>query len=499
MLLYYFFFKSLVRAPQSISSFSIYDVFSEDLVVMVGSVSIFLVKGFVSDFIVFFFGFPLEGLDDIAFAFASKTNLDKCNIEWSRVPSQSLKNFVEEAIRLASAEQAKRTTRNSRLSSRNRKDHASLLRIHHYLTHESVPNGKIEVTDNSKNIDMLDDETVMRTDVDCQREQKHRWERHTYAAHDPELHKCAWNPVYPVLCTASPGPDDFLWRFSGTNDTVDINRLRNTATPSESILLKNQREKNEGVLSLDWNYQGNTSATGNRLGKVGLWTKTGQSIKRFQTHETPISLLKWSKTGKFLLSGSLNGEYSGLEPVTHSETRFSCRQQRYAIIDGDWLDDWTFATCAAEKIYIFKANRNHPAHGYEAHEDKVNCIRFHPTLKVISTCSDDKTVKVWDTTSSLHKTLGGDEGHNAQVPKLEWLQSEENILATSSFDSTVKLWDMTSKTMFTNFERALKSRIYNRLQSQWPVHRKRLARWNIDYLEFEGWYQATPVSAWRVG
>ena len=87
MLLYYFFFKSLVRAPQSISSFSIYDVFSEDLVVMVGSVSIFLVKGFVSDCIVFFFGFPFKGLDDIAFAFASKTNLDKCNIEWSRVPS----------------------------------------------------------------------------------------------------------------------------------------------------------------------------------------------------------------------------------------------------------------------------------------------------------------------------------------------------------------------------------------------------------------------------
>ena len=86
---------------------------------------------------------------------------------------------------------------------------------------------------------MLDDETVMRTDVDCQREQKHRWERHTYAAHDPELHKCAWNPVYTILATASTGPDAFLWRFSGTNDTVDINSLRETATPSESILLKN--------------------------------------------------------------------------------------------------------------------------------------------------------------------------------------------------------------------------------------------------------------------
>ena len=60
MLLYSVFFKSQVRVPQSISSFSICDVFTEDLV-MVGSVGVFLVEGFVSDRIVSFWAFLSKG------------------------------------------------------------------------------------------------------------------------------------------------------------------------------------------------------------------------------------------------------------------------------------------------------------------------------------------------------------------------------------------------------------------------------------------------------
>ena len=86
------------------------------------------------------------------------------------------------------------------------------------------------------------------------------------------------------------------------------------------------------------------------------------------------------------------------------------------------------------------------------HNDRVNCIKFHPftgDLPVdgpnVATCSADGTVKLWSLNPDYEFQKSVDlKGHDECVHNVDFHPMGQHI-ASSSADKTWRLWDITTK------------------------------------------------------
>ena len=84
---------------------------------------------------------------------------------------------------------------------------------------------------------------------------------------------------------------------------------------------------------------------------------------------------------------------------------------------------------------------------YSAMRRAVNCVGFDPTGKKLVSCSDDKTVRVWDVTTG--EPIGSPlTGHSDCVNSV-CFSADGDLLVSGSDDTTLKIW---SKGSSGNFE-----------------------------------------------
>ncbi len=91
---------------------------------------------------------------------------------------------------------------------------------------------------------------------------------------------------------------------------------------------------------------------------------------------------------------------------------------------------------------------------FQAHSDWINRIKQSSfNTNYVATSSNDRTVKIWNVSSSLSWTLITTYSqHSSYVEALEWL--DKDTLASGSRDKTIKLWSpttgQTKRTIHTN-------------------------------------------------
>ena len=73
----------------------------------------------------------------------------------------------------------------------------------------------------------------------------------------------------------------------------------------------------------------------------------------------------------------------------------------------------------------------------------VICVGFEPTGKKLVSCSDDKTVRIWDVTTGV-------AGHTGSVTQVEFIDND--IVVSSSRDGTTRAWDVATGTQKAEFE-----------------------------------------------
>lgn len=90
------------------------------------------------------------------------------------------------------------------------------------------------------------------------------------------------------------------------------------------------------------------------------------------------------------------------------------------------------------KIDMTDALPSSEAHSLEAHRGPITGITFHPKFALVVTCSEDNTIKVWDSdTGDYERDL---KGHTDAVQCVAF-NVLGTMLASGSTDTNIKLWD----------------------------------------------------------
>lgn len=104
-----------------------------------------------------------------------------------------------------------------------------------------------------------------------------------------------------------------------------------------------------------------------------------------------------------------------------------------------------FGSCSDDKSVLLWDMRNNktPFHPIvEAHKREVNCLAFSPFSEfLLLTGSADNTAALWDL-RNLKMKLHSFESHVNQVFGVAWSPFSETVMATSSADRRLNIWDL---------------------------------------------------------
>ena len=90
---------------------------------------------------------------------------------------------------------------------------------------------------------------------------------------------------------------------------------------------------------------------------------------------------------------------------------------------------------------IFGGTEVEVKHILEGHERGVNWVSFHPSMRIVASAADDKSIKLWRLSGNKHWEMDTMKGHSNNVscvifhPRLE-------VLISNSEDKTLRLWDL---------------------------------------------------------
>ncbi len=172
--------------------------------------------------------------------------------------------------------------------------------------------------------------------------------------------------------------------------------------------------------------------------------------------DPPISALAYHPDNKRLFVGTYQ-KVTSVDPWTREVqgqlAGFSGKITALAVSpDGRWLAvaSGTPGEPSALHLYPVPGPKEPWSPGVEvpnAHQDVIHQLQFHPSSKILASCSYDKQVKLWDVASG--KTQHTLTDHSDSVYGVTF-RPDGKLLATTAADRTVKVWQTeTAKLLYT--------------------------------------------------
>ncbi|KAJ1643467.1 hypothetical protein J3B02_003449 [Coemansia erecta] len=258
--------------------------------------------------------------------------------------------------------------------------------------------------------------------------------------HTAPVFLCEWNPSSPNSLATGAG--------DGTARIWDLSKAKADDHP---IVLKHQtplsttggNDARADVTSISWNPQGTLLATASFSGQLCIWSAAGELKMTLKHRQVPVVSMRWNRKGLLLLSACLDGTIALWDTVSGT-LRHEYKGHVGSVMDVDWQDNTTFASCAADRlIMIWRDGDPSPIRTLAGHKSDVNAIKWHPSGKYLASASDDGTLKIWSPNSD--SPVQDFFGHSQQVYSIRWLpRPEKAIIASASFDGTARVWDVHS-------------------------------------------------------
>lgn len=207
---------------------------------------------------------------------------------------------------------------------------------------------------------------------------------------------------------------------------------------------------------------GSTFASGNKDGKILLWTDTGQQIAELKGHSSfvkgdgltrqiisdvfnlppaKISTLDLSTDGKLLASASLDktvqvwnidkrsklATFKG-HKVAVSAVAFS--PDAKTVASGD----------VKKKIILWDVSNRRERATLTGHTSGVRALVFSPDGDTLVSGSDDGTIRFWNPVTGKALTTFT-SGHKKSVKSIAFTENDTN-LAIAAFDGTIDVWSL---------------------------------------------------------
>uniref|UniRef100_A0A6U0WHT4 WDHD1 first WD40 domain-containing protein n=1 Tax=Rhizochromulina marina TaxID=1034831 RepID=A0A6U0WHT4_9STRA len=194
-------------------------------------------------------------------------------------------------------------------------------------------------------------------------------------------------------------------------------------------------------------------------GMARIWGKDGRLRHTLSGHCEAIFSMRFNQAGSLLLTGSYDFS-TVVWDVNTGKPRQRYQVHSRQVLDVDWKDNETFASCSSDKtIHVCKLGQENPICMFQGHKDEVNAVKWDPSGKILASCSDDHTAKIWvmDQTKYVHDL----REHSKEIYTIRWSPTgpgsdhpnKKLMLASASFDSMVKLWDVETGTRLHNLNR----------------------------------------------
>ncbi len=115
--------------------------------------------------------------------------------------------------------------------------------------------------------------------------------------------------------------------------------------------------------------------------------------------------------------------------------------QTVRVWDFSKLKDKSMQKSGSRPNEIFGGTEVEVKHLLEGHEKGVNWVSFHPTMKIVASSADDKTVKLWRLSGNRHWEMDALKGHINNVSCVVF-HPRLDIVLSNSEDKTLRLWDL---------------------------------------------------------
>lgn len=167
---------------------------------------------------------------------------------------------------------------------------------------------------------------------------------------------------------------------------------------SESYVLKQQGHYFD-MNTLAFSPDGQNIATGGEDGKVKLWNAaSGFCFVTFPEHSASISAVEFAKQGQVLFSASLDGTVRAFDMVRYRNFRTftSPKPVQFSSLAVDPSGE---VVCAGSQdsfeIYMWSVQTGKLLDILEGHTAPVSGLSFSPAGDRLSSCSWDRTVRLW--------------------------------------------------------------------------------------------------------
>lgn len=238
------------------------------------------------------------------------------------------------------------------------------------------------------------------------------------------MHYCDWNPHHHVLATGSKDATCRIWQLEEL-----ASRPPDSTQPIEfeSVVLPHNTSQIAGrvqdVTSLAWSPDGTCLVTGCYDGVITGWSRDGQQLWQMHAHGGPVFALKWTPNGQMIVSGSWDGKTIVMSGVTGKRLREFAADNK-PVLDASWRDNDVFASAggnrnicvwsikgrtieelqqegatelsySADEVEEVATTIDKPVQVWTGHTEEVNAICWSPDKRVLASCADDRTAKVW--------------------------------------------------------------------------------------------------------